>query len=168
MSKVAAKYAPLLVFAALVLVAASFGARYMPGPWYQALAKPAWTPPNWLFGPVWSVLYIMIAVAGWRVWRAGGIAPPLIVWAINILANGLWSYLMFGQQQIGLAFADITVVWLTIIRLYRVGLARRPDRRDAVRAVSDLGQLRLSPQLRHLAAQPLRPGRFQSADNRHA
>lgn len=115
MSKVAAKYAPLLVFAALVLVAASFGARYMPGPWYQALAKPAWTPPNWLFGPVWSVLYIMIAVAGWRVWRAGGIAPPLIVWAINILANGLWSYLMFGQQQIGLAFADITVVWLTII-----------------------------------------------------
>ena len=60
----------LAVFVVLVVAAASSGVFFKPGEWYRSLRKPGWTPPNWVFGPVWSVLYIMIAVAGWLVWRA--------------------------------------------------------------------------------------------------
>ena len=105
----------LAVFILITAVAAVLGARYMPGPWYEALAKPSWTPPNWLFGPAWTILYIMIAVAGWRAWRAGGISPALTFWALNIIANALWSYIMFGQRNIGLALIDASAMWLTIV-----------------------------------------------------
>ena len=120
----------LAVFVLIVAAAAVFGARYMPGAWYQGLIKPSWTPPNWLFGPVWTLLYIMIAVAGWRVWRAAGMSAALAVWIVNIAANALWSYLMFGQQNIGAALGDIALVWLTIIAF--IVLAWRLDRTAAL------------------------------------
>lgn len=109
------RYLSLAVFAAIVAAAASFGAMYMPGTWYANLAKPSWTPPNWLFGPVWTVLYIMIAIAGWRAWLAGGMSAAVVVWGFNIAANALWSYLMFGQHRIGFALFDIAVVWLSTL-----------------------------------------------------
>ncbi|MEQ1647973.1 MAG: TspO/MBR family protein [Hyphomicrobiaceae bacterium] len=120
------RYSALAVFVGIVAVAAVFGSRYMPGLWYASLNKPAWTPPNWLFGPVWTILYMMIAVAGWRVWRAGGVSLALGIWLFNVAANGLWSYLMFGQHNIGLALADISVVWLSIVAF--IVLARPIDR----------------------------------------
>ena len=119
-------YPALAIFVAIVAIAAIFGSRYMPGPWYAALNKPSWTPPNWLFGPVWTVLYIMIAVAGWRVWRAGGLALALVIWLFNVAVNGLWSYLMFGQHNIGLALVDISAVWLSIVAF--IVFARPIDR----------------------------------------
>ncbi|HRK18129.1 MAG TPA: tryptophan-rich sensory protein [Hyphomicrobiaceae bacterium] len=108
------RYLSLIAFAAIVFAMATTGALFRPGAWYQSLAKPSWTPPNWLFGPVWMLLYIMIAIAGWRVWLAGGMSAAIVVWGINIIANGLWSYLMFGINRIDLAFYDIVVLWLTI------------------------------------------------------
>lgn len=104
-----------VVFLALTVAAAAFGALYMPGEWYVALKKPAWTPPNWIFGPVWSALYLMIATAGWLVWRSGHRGRALMFWGANIGFNALWSFLFFGQKAIGLALADIALVWLTII-----------------------------------------------------
>jgi len=73
-----ADWLTLLPFLIAVGAAAVTGARYMPGPWYERLAKPWWTPPNWLFPPAWAVLYAMIAVAGWFAWRAQGIGPLVV------------------------------------------------------------------------------------------
>jgi tryptophan-rich sensory protein len=105
----------LVVFLALTAAAASFGAMFRPGAWYEVLAKPAWTPPNWLFGPVWTVLYIMIAIAGWLVWRVHPSGRPIAIWAVALILNALWSWLFFGRQQIGLALVDIVLLWLGIL-----------------------------------------------------
>jgi translocator protein len=105
----------LVIFLVLTAVAATFGAQFMPGTWYAGLAKPAWTPPNAVFGPVWTVLYIAIAIAGWLVWRAGRAAPALVLWGIGLVLNALWSWLFFGQNAIGWALLDIAVLWATIL-----------------------------------------------------
>lgn len=104
----------LVVFLALVSLAAVTGSQFMPGPWYETLAKPWWTPPKWLFPIAWTILYIMIAVAGWRVWKAEGIGPALMVWALGLVFNAAWSWIMFGEKQIGWALADLVAMWLTV------------------------------------------------------
>jgi benzodiazapine receptor len=109
------RYASLLVFLALVLGAAYFGMTYLPGPFYAALQKPAWTPPNEVFAPVWTVLYVVIALAGWIAWRAQGFGPLLWLWLIQLALNGVWSYLMFGEKQITSALLDIGALWLAIL-----------------------------------------------------
>ena len=105
----------LIVFLALTAAAAATGIQFRPGEWYETLVKPGWTPPNWLFPPVWTVLYIMIAVAGWRVWLAQGLGRATIIWAIALVLNAVWSYIMFGQHQIALAAIDIVALWLAIV-----------------------------------------------------
>lgn len=109
------KYVSLFIFFVLVALAAVTGAKYMPGSWYEALNKPWWTPPNWLFGPAWSVLYIMIAIAGWRIWQAEGFGLALAVWGVNIGFNATWSYLMFGLHRIDLALYDAIGMLVTIL-----------------------------------------------------
>ena len=106
----------LTVFIAIVAAAALVGSQFGPGPWYIALQKPSWTPPNWLFGPVWSVLYIAIAVAGWLVWRskAVSVTKPILLWLLQVILNGLWSWLFFGMRRPGLALIDIIALLLTI------------------------------------------------------
>ena len=107
--------AAFAVFAALTAAAAVTGSQFMPGPWYAALAKPAWTPPNWVFGPVWTVLYVMIAVAGYLAWRAAGrIDRAVAIWGASVVLNGAWSWLFFGQRLIGAALVDIVLLWLAI------------------------------------------------------
>jgi benzodiazapine receptor len=105
----------LLVFLALVGAAALTGINYLPGVWYEALAKPAWTPSNWVFPPTWTVLYVMIAVAGWRVFEREGLGPALIVWAVSLQLNAAWSVFMFKEHQIGYAALDIVALWLLIV-----------------------------------------------------
>jgi len=100
------------VFLALVVAAASSGAFFMPGPWYDALTKPSWTPPDWVFPVAWTVLYTMIAIAGWLIWRAAGWSTALAVWAIGLVLNALWSYFMFGRQDIGMALVDVAGLWV--------------------------------------------------------
>ncbi len=100
----------LVLFVLATAAISAFGAIFRPGEWYAALAKPSWNPPNWVFGPVWTVLYIMIAIAGWLAWRAEGFGRAVTVWAVALIVNGLWSWLFFGRQMIGLAFVDIVVL----------------------------------------------------------
>jgi benzodiazapine receptor len=109
------RYTGLFVFLALVVAAAYFGMTYEPGPFYAALQKPAWTPPNNWFAPVWTVLYVMIALAGWIAWRAQGFGPLLWLWLLQLCLNGAWSYLMFGEKQITSALIDISALWLAIL-----------------------------------------------------
>jgi tryptophan-rich sensory protein len=99
------------------------------GTWYQALAKPAFTPPDWLFGPVWTLLYVMIAVAGWRVWRvreAPGRRVALTVYAVQLALNLAWSFVFFGARMIGGGLAEILLLLAAVA--INVELFRRIDR----------------------------------------
>ena len=119
-------YASLGVFVLLVASAAAFGAQFMPGPWYAELRKPPLNPPNWVFGPVWSVLYLGIAVSGWLVWRARPESPlPLSLWAGQLVLNAAWSFIFFGLQRPGAALLEIlallVVLLLATVAFFRVG-----------------------------------------------
>lgn len=99
--------------------AAAFGSLFMPGEWYAQLKKPEWNPPNWIFGPVWTALYTMMAIAAWLIWRRGGFAAqrvPLGLFVLQLLLNAAWSALFFGLHNPSLAFAEIVLLWLAIIR----------------------------------------------------
>ncbi|QDU61407.1 TspO/MBR family protein [Planctomycetes bacterium Pan216] len=107
----------LIVALVICYGAAGIGAMATyPGltPWYAGLVKPSWTPPNWVFGPVWTLLYGMMAVAAWNVWR---LEPtrlgrlPLLLFGSQLVLNTLWSVLFFGLRSPGLAAVDIMVLW---------------------------------------------------------
>lgn len=88
----------------------------LPG-WYAQLAKPSWTPPDAIFGPVWSLLYLMMATAAWLIWRQGGLVHgwvPLGLFAVQLVLNSLWSILFFKLQRPGWAAVEIVVLWLAI------------------------------------------------------
>lgn len=108
------EYVSLIPFLVVVFIAATTGSVFQPGTWYQALAKPAWTPPGWLFPIAWTILYIMIAIAGWLVWRAEGFGPALAIWAVGLIFNAMWSWIMFGEHEIGWALVDLVAMWSTI------------------------------------------------------
>ncbi len=90
-----------------------------PGAWFAGLAKPSFNPPGWVFGPVWTLLYICIAIAGWRQWRAdrGGLAMRL--WLVQMVLNFLWSPLFFGAHRIDWAFAVILLLLAAILLFVR-------------------------------------------------
>ena len=109
---------PLLGFIAACFLAAMTGALFRPGEWYERLKKPSWRPPNRLFAPVWTVLYVMIALSGWLVWREAGFAGatlPLAVYALQLVLNAAWTPLFFGLHRPDLGFVDIVLVWLSIV-----------------------------------------------------
>jgi tryptophan-rich sensory protein len=86
--------------------------------WYAGLAKPAFTPPNGVFGPVWTTLYVLMALAAWRVWRAGPVAgrrPALVLYAVQLALNLLWSVLFFGLRQPGLALVEVVLLFAAIL-----------------------------------------------------
>ncbi len=107
----------LLAFFAVVALAAFFGAQFQPGPWFEGLAKPSWNPPNWLFGPVWTLLYIAMAVAGWLVWKRSGerATPVLGLWFVQLALNAAWSWLFFGLHRPPLALVDIVALLACIV-----------------------------------------------------
>ncbi len=86
-----------------------------PGPWYEALAKPSFNPPNWLFGPVWTILYVLIAIAGWRLWQRERSGAAMKLWWLQLVLNFLWSPVFFGLEQIGLALLVILALLATIL-----------------------------------------------------
>jgi tryptophan-rich sensory protein len=96
--------------------------------WYPTLAKPAWNPPNWLFGPVWTLLYILMGVAAWLVWRKGfdapGVPRALILFGVQLLFNLAWSIVFFGLRSIGWALVEIVAMWVlilvTLVAFYRL------------------------------------------------
>lgn len=108
----------LLATLGATFVVATIASQFMPGPWYEQLTKPSWTPPNWVFGPVWTILYAAMAIAAWLVWKGRSLSEvtrPMALFAGQLLLNGLWSYLFFGRQMIGMAFINIVALWLLII-----------------------------------------------------
>jgi tryptophan-rich sensory protein len=97
--------------------------------WFAQLAKPAWNPPAWVFGPVWTLLYAMMAVAAWLVWREGGWRAhgrALSLFLLQWVLNALWTPLFFGLHRPGPAFADIVALWMALaITVVCFGRVRR-------------------------------------------
>ena len=108
----------LLVFILLNCAAAASGGLFRPGQWYEGLRKPSWTPPNWLFGPAWSVLYAASAAAGYMVWLSAdgaALVVPLALYMLQLGLNAAWSGIFFGMRRLDLAFAELILLWLAIL-----------------------------------------------------
>lgn len=110
----------LLVFLLLCFVAAAIGAFAVTtsvNTWYPQLEKPAYAPPNQVFGPVWTALYLMIAFSGWLLWRGrsdADIGLPLALYAVQLALNAAWSVIFFGLRQPGFAAVEIILLFAAI------------------------------------------------------
>src|SRR5512134_3395392 len=116
-SRAVRKFLAFLASLAVCFGAAAMGALFMPGEWYASLKKPSWNPPGWIFGPVWTTLYTMMAVAAWLVWKRGGFAAqrrPLTLFLVQLALNAAWTPLFFGLHWPGVAFTEIVLIWLAI------------------------------------------------------
>lgn len=123
------KIGGLAVWLLLSFIVASFGALFQTGEWYLTIAKPSWTPPGWIFGPVWTLLYIAMAVAAWLVWLEGGWKAnrsALSLYVVQLVFNAAWSWLFFGVHTIGGALIDIVILWLLILATLILFRRRRP------------------------------------------
>ena len=100
------------------------GVATAPGDWYAGLQKPPFNPPNWLFGPVWTVLYILIAIAGWRIWRRDPHGAAMKFWIAQIALNFIWSPLFFSAHLPGAAFVVIIALLVVILALIMLTLDR--------------------------------------------
>ena len=86
--------------------------------WYAQLRRPEWTPPNWIFGPVWTTLYLLMAISAWLVWRSTsspGARLALTLFTIQLVLNSLWSLVFFGLRKVGPAFGEILLLWMMIV-----------------------------------------------------
>jgi benzodiazapine receptor len=110
------RYVSLILFLALVLGGGlALGFLTAPREWYAGLAKPSFNPPAWLFGPVWTMLYILIAIAGWRVWQCDRSGWPMTLWWVQLALNFLWTPVFFAAHQIGLALVVILLMLAAIL-----------------------------------------------------
>ena len=97
--------------------------------WYPALRKPPFNPPSWVFGPVWTALYLLMGIALYLVWREGWQRPEvraaMVLFAVQLALNGVWSLLFFGMRSPALALADVVLLWVAIVAttvaFWRVG-----------------------------------------------
>ena len=108
----------LVGWLALTFCAAATGTFVSTGGWYEELMKPSWNPPSWVFGPVWTLLYAMMAVAAWLVWQRGGWKAqrvPLTLYLVQWALNALWTPLFFGLHRPGLAFIEIVALVLAVM-----------------------------------------------------
>ncbi len=112
----------LIGWLALCISAGSTAAFVSTGGWYENLYKPSWNPPSWVFGPVWSLLYVMMAVAAWLVWREGGWRRQkqcLTLFLVQWILNTLWTPIFFGMHRLDWAFAEILLLWLALVATIR-------------------------------------------------
>jgi len=111
----------LILWVAVSFCAGLIGSRFT-GPavaaWYGEINKPSWTPPSFVFGPVWSALYLMMGIAGWLVWRKAGFAGAsgaILLFGLQLVLNAAWSWLFFGLRRFDLGFIEITMLWAVIL-----------------------------------------------------
>lgn len=119
-----------LIICCTVPLAVGFGGSFFVGlsDWYQALAKPAFNPPSWIFAPVWTVLYLLMGIAAFLVWRKepanAAVKVAMACFILQLVFNAVWTPIFFGAKQPLIAFADIVLLWLaiasSIICFYRI------------------------------------------------
>lgn len=121
---------PLIIFLILTLGGGLLiGYLTAPGPWYDTLAKPAFNPPSWVFGPAWTLLYILMAIAGARVWTRD-LDTPLRLWFAQLTFNFVWSPIFFGAQRPDLALVVIAALFVLILAF--IATAWKSDRVSAL------------------------------------
>ncbi len=115
-------WARLLISVALPLAVggfASFFTRSEIGSWYATLQKPSWNPPSWVFGPVWTTLYVMMGIALYLVWKSGAPEnkkrPAIALFMVQLVLNFFWSSIFFTLHQIGWALVEIVAMWVAIL-----------------------------------------------------
>ena len=119
------RYASLALFVVLVGGGGTLiGFLTAPGPWYEALAKPPFNPPNWLFGPAWTLLYILIAVAGWRTWLDVPRGRAMTLWWVQLALNFAWSPVFFALQAPWAALAVILLLLASILGFITISRER--------------------------------------------
>ncbi len=113
-----------LTFLAACGAAAATGAMFKPGDWYDALSKPDWTPPNWVFPVTWTVLYVLMAWSAMRIAQLPGSGQAMGFWALQIAFNTLWTPVFFGQRRMGAGMVIILCLWaavaLTLVAFWRL------------------------------------------------
>lgn len=105
----------LIGFIVVTFCAPAVGVLSVPGSWYASLNKPAWNPPAWIFGPVWTFLYLLMAVAAWLVWKRVGWKSAVWLYMLQLVLNAAWTPIFFGAHELGWAFAEIIVLWFAIV-----------------------------------------------------
>jgi tryptophan-rich sensory protein len=111
----------LVPFAVVCFAAAGIGSLFTATSvksWYTQLRRPEWTPPNWIFGPVWTTLYLLMAISAWLVWRSATWPDArfaLTLFTIQLVLNSLWSLVFFGLRKVGPAFAEILLLWMILV-----------------------------------------------------
>ena len=117
----------LAAWVLLSFAASSSGAFFAPGEWYASLNKPSFNPPGWVFGPVWTALYLSMGVSAWLIWRRGNARGALALWSLQLVLNASWTPVFFGLHWLGVALCIIIAMWLailaTLLAFWRV---RRP------------------------------------------
>ena len=108
------RYWTLIPFIVLCVFVIMFGQAFPPGPWYERLRKPSFSPPNWIFGVVWTPLYGMIAAAGWLLWERARTSAAMKWWFVQLALNAGWSWLFFGLHLMGAALVEILILWASI------------------------------------------------------
>jgi tryptophan-rich sensory protein len=106
------------ILASFVAAAIGSAASIQAGPFYTQLVRPEWAPPSSVFGPVWTVLYLLMGIAAWLAWRVAGFRAArtaLTLFLVQLVVNALWSWLFFAWHRGAGAFADIVLLWLLIV-----------------------------------------------------
>lgn len=114
----AKKVLALIGWILLCSLAGLFGAQFEPGTWYQLLTKPLWTPPNWIFPIVWPILYILMGIAAWLLWKmksTTSLRTEFTWFFVQLVLNALWSWIFFGLHLIGTGLAEILLLWISIL-----------------------------------------------------
>jgi benzodiazapine receptor len=112
-------YLPALIIFILLcqatgILGSAFTIRAIPS-WYRNLNKPNFNPPNWVFGPVWTALYLLMGISGYLLWQADSNSWALKLFFIQFILNALWTPVFFGAKKLGLAFANIVLMWVAIL-----------------------------------------------------
>jgi len=118
------KWPSLIVFLLICFAVFSFGGLFRPGDWYLALNRAPWSPPNIAFPIVWTFLYVFIAIVGWQIYHRGN-SSLRTLWALQLILNGLWSWVFFGQHWVVVALLNI--VFLDILVINLILKARRAE-----------------------------------------
>ena len=106
----------LLLFLVLVVgCGVAIGSVTAPGAWYAGLKKPSFNPPNWVFGPVWTILYVLIAIAGWRIWARGGPGWAKTAWGAQLALNFLWPPVFFSARRVDLGLGVVLALFVAIV-----------------------------------------------------
>ncbi|MCA8936575.1 MAG: tryptophan-rich sensory protein [Planctomycetes bacterium] len=111
----ATAYVALIGWVLLSFAPSLTGVFFGPGDWYRQLEKPFFNPPNWIFGPVWTTLYLLMGISAWLVWRRGSSGWALKLFIVQLALNALWTPVFFGLHALGAALIVIVAMWLAIL-----------------------------------------------------